>query len=88
MSRKEIIDKYLNLTVSKTLMITLIATAALFLDKLDGTNWTFISIAYIGAEKVTQTIIKLQQSKLDSENNGGNIVNNFNRKDIPNEDRI
>lgn len=60
MSRKEFIDKYLSVTVSKTLMVTMIATFALFNDKLSGTEWTTIAAVYIGSEKVTKTILQLK----------------------------
>ena len=59
MSSREIIDKYLGKSISKTLMITLIATYGLF-DKLTGAEWTVIATAYIGATKWTETILKLK----------------------------
>lgn len=61
MSSKEIIDKYLGKSISKTLMITLIATFGLFQDKLTGAEWTVIATAYIGATKWTETILKMKE---------------------------
>ena len=60
MSKQEFIDKYLGKSISKTLMITLIATFGLFQDKLTGTEWTVIATAYIGTTKWTETILKLK----------------------------
>ncbi len=60
MSTQQFIDKYLNKSISKTLMITLIATIALFTDKLTGWEWTIITTAYIGAEKYSKTILMLR----------------------------
>lgn len=60
MSRQEFIDKYLNRTVSKTLMVTLIATVALFTNHLTGWEWTIVSTAYIGSEKFSKTILMLK----------------------------
>jgi hypothetical protein len=60
MSKQEFIDKYLNTTISKTLMVTLIATFALFKDKLSGMEWTIITTAYIGSEKFSKTVLMLK----------------------------
>lgn len=60
MSKQEFIDKYLGKSISKTLMITFIATLGLFLDKLNGTEWTIIATAYIGSTKWTETVLKLK----------------------------
>lgn len=60
MSRQEIIDKILGKTVSKTLMVTLIATFGLFYSKLSGMEWTVIATAYIGSEKFSKTILMLK----------------------------
>jgi hypothetical protein len=60
MSRQQFIDKYLNKTVSKTLSVTMIATVALFMDKITGTEWTVIVAAYISATKWTETVLKLK----------------------------
>ena len=60
MSKQEFIDKYLNKTVSKTLSVTMIATVALFMDKITGMEWTVIVGAYIGATKWTETVLKLK----------------------------
>jgi len=60
MSKQEFIDKYLNKAVSKTLSVTAIATVALFMDKLSGTEWTVIATAYIGITKFSETVLSLK----------------------------
>lgn len=60
MSRQEIIDKYLGKAISKTFTVFIIATAALFLSKLTGSEWTIIAATYLGSTKVTETILKLK----------------------------
>lgn len=60
MSRQEFIDKYFGKAISKTFMVFIIATAALFTTKLTGAEWTIIATAYIGSVKVTETILKLK----------------------------
>ncbi len=60
MSRQQFIDKYLNKAVSKTLSVTAIATVALFMDKLSGTEWTVIATAYIGITKFSETVLSLK----------------------------
>ena len=60
MSRQEIIDRYLGKAISKTFTVFVIATCALFMKDLTGTEWTIIATAYIGSTKVTETILKLK----------------------------
>lgn len=60
MSKQEFIDKYLNKAVSKTLSVTMIATAGLFMDKLTGAEWTIIATAYIGITKFSETVLKIK----------------------------
>ena len=60
MSNKEFIDRYLGKTVSKTLMVTMIATVGLFTSSLTGMEWTVIATAYIGAEKFSKTVLMLK----------------------------
>ena len=43
----EIIDKYLGKWASRKLVVFVIATFALFFEKLDGSNWSYIAIVYI-----------------------------------------
>ena len=59
MSRREFIDRYLSKGISKKLMVFLIASVALFKDKLTGTDWVIISGIYISS----QTAIDIIKSK-------------------------
>jgi lipopolysaccharide export LptBFGC system permease protein LptF len=60
MSRQEIIDKYFGKAISKTFMVFIIATIALFTTKLTGSEWTIIAGVYIGTIKATETLLKLK----------------------------
>ena len=60
MSGREWIDKWFGKAISKTFTVFLIATFALFRDKLTGSEWTIIATAYVGSVKVTETILKLK----------------------------
>ena len=62
MSRQEIIDKYLGKTISKKLIVFIIATIALFSGKVTGTEWIVISTAYISIVAYTETVLKLKES--------------------------
>lgn len=61
MSRKEFIDTYLGRAISKKLIVFLIATAALFLDKLNGTQWVIVSTSYIAIQGVTDIVAKFKE---------------------------
>jgi hypothetical protein len=60
MSRQEIIDKLFNRTISKTFLVFITSTIALFSHYVDGWQWIIISTAYIGSTKYTETILKLK----------------------------
>jgi len=60
MSNREFIDRYLGKAISKTFTVFIIATIALFRERLTGTEWTVIVAIYIGSTKVTETILKLK----------------------------
>lgn len=60
MSNREFIDKYLGKAISKTFTVFLIATAYLYLGKLNGSQWIVIATVYLGSTKVTETILKLK----------------------------
>lgn len=44
---KAILDKWLGKWASRKLIVFLIATIAMFANKLDGKEWAYIAIAYI-----------------------------------------
>jgi len=60
-----ILNFLLGKVMSKKLTIMIISTVALFLDKIDGDNFMFISIVYIGFEAGNNylEILKLIKSK-------------------------
>jgi len=60
MSNREFIDKYLGKAISKTFTVFLIATAYLYLGKLNGSQWIVIATVYLGSTKVNETILKLK----------------------------
>lgn len=60
MSRQEIIDKYLNKTISKKLTVFLIACFFAHQGKLTGEQWTVIATAYIGIVGFTETLLRLK----------------------------
>jgi len=61
MSNKEFIDKYFGKAISKTFFVFLIATASLYFDKINGTQWITIATVYIGSTKITETMLKLKE---------------------------
>jgi len=60
MSRQEIVDRYFGKAISKTFTVFIIATIALFVGVLSGSEWTIISAIYLGSTKATETILKLK----------------------------
>lgn len=60
MSRREFIDTYLGQAISKKLIVFLIATVALFLDKLNGSQWVIVSTSYIAIQGVTDIVAKFK----------------------------
>lgn len=47
---KPIIDKFLKLTISKKLTVFAVATVLVFSDKIEGAEWVYISLMYIGTQ--------------------------------------
>ena len=60
MSGREWIDRWFGKAISKTFTVFIIATFALFRDKLTGGEWTVIAGLYIGTVKATEIILKLK----------------------------
>jgi hypothetical protein len=58
---KAIIDKFLQLTISKKLTVFVIATIFVFLDKISPNDWINIAIIYIGTQGVIDAIIKIRK---------------------------
>ena len=63
MSRKEIVDKYLNKFVSRKLLVFVVATFGLFFKNLVSGDWVIIATAYIGAQATTDIIKDIYKSK-------------------------
>jgi hypothetical protein len=63
MSRKELVDKYLNKFVSRKLLAFIIATIALFSGTLISGDWVVIAAVYIGAQAATDIIKEVYKSK-------------------------
>jgi hypothetical protein len=47
---KPIIDKFLNFTISKKLTVFAVATVLVFMSKIEGSEWVYISLMYIGTQ--------------------------------------
>lgn len=58
------LDTILNKLISRKLVAFIIASVALFIGKLDGSDWVIISAVYIGAEAATTIIEKLMKAKI------------------------
>ena len=60
MSNKEFIDRYFGKTISKTFFVFLIATYAMYYNKINGEQWIIIATTYLGSTKITETMLKLK----------------------------
>jgi len=47
---KYIIDKFLNLTISKKLTVFAVATVLVFQNKIQGVEWVYVALMYIGTQ--------------------------------------
>lgn len=47
---KPIIDKFLSFTISKKLTVFAVATVLVFSDKIEGTEWVYVALMYIGTQ--------------------------------------
>jgi len=59
----EKLDSKLATWISKKLMVWILATIALFLGKIDGQEWMFISLMYIFAQGVIDAKILFEYFK-------------------------
>jgi hypothetical protein len=69
MSRKEIMDKYVNKFVSRKLLAFVIATIALFIGNLLSGDWVIITAVYIGSQTATDIVKDIYKSR-NNEING------------------
>jgi uncharacterized membrane protein YjjP (DUF1212 family) len=63
MSKKEIIDKYVNKFVSRKLLAFIIATIALFIGNLISGDWVIIATVYIGSQAATDIVRDIYKSR-------------------------
>lgn len=63
MSTKEKVDIFLSKWVSRKLTVFVVASAGLFLAKLDGDNWTIVATVYISIEGATNIVERLMKVK-------------------------
>lgn len=47
---KNVIDKFLALTISKKLTVFTVATILVFNNRIEGIEWVYISLMYIGTQ--------------------------------------
>ena len=47
---KPIVDKVLNITISKKLTVFAVATVLVFMDRIEGVEWVYIALMYIGTQ--------------------------------------
>lgn len=66
MSRGQFIDRYFGKAISKTFLVFIIGTVALFSHNISGTEWIIISTAYIGITKYSETVIELFKQKTNN----------------------
>lgn len=57
------VDKFLNRWISKKLTVFLVASYALFGDKLDGDNWTIVATGYVAIQGFTDIVERLYKVK-------------------------
>jgi hypothetical protein len=69
MSRKELIDKYVNKFVSRKLLAFFIATIGLFAGNLISGDWVVIATVYIGAQTAADIVKDIYKSR-NNEING------------------
>jgi len=69
MSRKEIMDKYVNKFVSRKLLVFIIATIALFIGNLISGDWVIIATVYIGSQTAADIVKDIYKSR-NNEING------------------
>lgn len=63
MSRSEKIDLYLKKWISRKLMAFVVASAALFSNSIDSSDWTIVAVIYIGAQAATEISERLFKAK-------------------------
>lgn len=62
------VDKFLNRWISKKLTVFLVASYALFGDKLDGDNWTIVATGYVAIQGFTDIVERLYKVRNEQNN--------------------
>ncbi len=57
---KAIVDKVVDIFISKKLTVFVVGTLFLYLGKLSGVQWVNLAMVYIGTQGVIDAIIKLR----------------------------
>ena len=57
------VDKFLNRWISKKLTVFIVASYALFGDKLDGDNWTIVATGYVAIQGFTDIVERLYKAR-------------------------
>jgi len=57
---KAIVDKVVDIFISKKLTVFVVGTLFLYLGKLNGVQWVNLAMVYIGTQGVIDAIIKLR----------------------------
>jgi len=60
---KPIIDRFLNLAISKKLTVFLIGTIFAYLGNISGEQWINLAMVYIGTQGVIDAIIRIRNNK-------------------------
>lgn len=47
---KHLVDKFLKITISKKLTVFAVSTILVFKDKIQGVEWVYIALMYIGTQ--------------------------------------
>jgi hypothetical protein len=68
-NRKEFIDSLQSKWISRKLLVFIVASTALFLDKVTGSDWVVISSIYISLEGATSIAERLLKSRENVQQN-------------------
>ncbi|MGB0896873.1 MAG: hypothetical protein ACPGRW_06095 [Flavobacteriaceae bacterium] len=73
---KQITDRLLSKIISRKLLVFIISTVLVVIQKVDGQDWVMIAAIYIGSQAVIDAVTKYK--------NGGSIsVDDSNEQEIP-----
>ena len=63
MSRNEKIDIYLKKWISRKLTVFIVASIALFFNRIESTDWTIVATMYIAIEGATNIAERLMKAR-------------------------